>query len=323
MLPLLHYGYATTIGEGWDTESYLPLAQHLNDYALAQIPDAPISPMRGLVSKPPAIGVTLGYSVLQGMTMLLSGQTALATFAPLLALLRALGVLASYAWLRATMGLGRAAALLAATLISAGALLLWVGYFNFAMQMAGWPLLALGLALGVAAVEQLASPTNDQRRTTNDGTTTSRASLRRSSFVLRLVWVWRSCCDHSGGAAGGLLPGADVLGAAGGWDWCGVLIEALSPSRRASGPITPAAGRAGARRATLVLAAPTILDYFKGFSFRYSLPAPHVGPDRFIAISETLGLQAFRLPDDGPQTPTALVWIASVIAGMALHRVAD
>src|SRR5919198_1417191 len=76
----------------WDTESYLPLAQHLNDYALAHIPDAPISPMRGLVGNPPAIGVTLGYSVLQGMTMLISGQTALATFAPLLALLRALGV---------------------------------------------------------------------------------------------------------------------------------------------------------------------------------------------------------------------------------------
>src|SRR3954454_4602303 len=161
VLPLLHYGYATTIGEGWDTESYFPLAQHLNDYALAHIPDAPISPMRGLISKPPAIGVTLGYSVLQGMTMLLSGQTALATFAPLLALLRALGVLASYAWLRSTMGLGRAPALLAATLISAGALLLWVSYFNFAMQLAGWPLLALGLALGVAAVEQLAGGDTD------------------------------------------------------------------------------------------------------------------------------------------------------------------
>jgi hypothetical protein len=179
VLPLLHYGYATTIGEGWDTESYLPLAQHLNDYALAHIPDAPISPMRGLVSKPPAIGVTLGYSVLQGMTMLLSGQTALATFAPLLALLRALGVLASYAWLRATMGLGRAAALLAATLISAGALLLWVGYFNFAMQLAGWPLLALGLALGVAAVEQLASPAKDEGRTTKV------RLADRSSFVVR------------------------------------------------------------------------------------------------------------------------------------------
>src|SRR6476620_6685270 len=142
-----------------------PLAQHLNDYALAHIPDAPISPMRGLISKPPAIGVTLGYSVLQGMAMLLSGQTALATFAPLLALLRALGVLASYAWLRTTMGLGRAAALLAATLISAGALLLWVAYFNFAMQLAGWPLLALGFAMGVAAVEQLA--TGDKETTSN------------------------------------------------------------------------------------------------------------------------------------------------------------
>jgi len=74
VLPLLHYGYATTIGEGWDTESYLPLAQHLNDYALAYIPDAPISPMRGLVSKPPAIGVTLGYSVLQGMTCCSAGK---------------------------------------------------------------------------------------------------------------------------------------------------------------------------------------------------------------------------------------------------------
>src|SRR5262249_19839084 len=167
VLPLLHYGYATTIGEGWDTESYLPLAQHLNDYPLAHIPDALISPMRGLVSNPPAIGVTLGYSVLQGMTMLVSGQTALATFAPLLALLRALGVLAIYVWLRATMALGRSAALLAALLTSAGALLLWVGYFNFAMQMAGSPLLALGLTLGVTAVEQLASPTKDQRPKTN------------------------------------------------------------------------------------------------------------------------------------------------------------
>ena len=66
------------------------------------------------------------------------------------------------------------------TLISAGALLLWIGYFNFAMQMAGWPLLALGLALGVAAVEQLASSPKDQRRLSNDLTP------EPSSLVLRL-----------------------------------------------------------------------------------------------------------------------------------------
>src|SRR5262249_39761305 len=108
-------------------------------------------------------GVTLGFSVLQGMTMLLSGQSALATFTPLLALLRALGILAIYAWLRTTMRLDRAAALLGAALASASALLLWIGFFNFGMQMAAWPLLALGLAMGVATVEELAWPEASKR----------------------------------------------------------------------------------------------------------------------------------------------------------------
>src|SRR4029078_1102560 len=140
VLPLLRYGYLTAIGQGWDTESYLPMAQHLIDYPLARIPAAPIIPLRVLVRDPPRIGVTLGFSVFQGMTMLLSRQSALATFAPLLALLRALGVLAVYVWLRATMGLGRWPALLGAAGASAGALLLWVSYFNFGMQLAAWPL---------------------------------------------------------------------------------------------------------------------------------------------------------------------------------------
>jgi hypothetical protein len=320
VLPLLHYGYATTIGEGWDTESYLPLAQHLNDYALARIPDAPISPMRGLVSKPPAIGVTLGYSVLQGMTMLLSGQTALASFAPLLALLRSLGVLAGYAWLRATMGLGRAAALLAAALISAGALLLWVGYFNFAMQLAGWPLLALGLTLGVAAVEQLAAlwaertepPRHQDTKSQNISPTLVPWCLGGKLFAILLLAaiVLAALPVAYYPALTFWVPLAAGLAVA-------ILIEqALTTGARAITRLLLAALALGAL--TLLLAAPTILDYFKGFSFRYSLPAPHVGPDRFIAISEMLGLQAFRLPDDGPQTPAALVWIASVIAGLLL-----
>src|SRR5262249_7199114 len=66
----------------------------------------------------------------------------------------------------------------------------------------------------------------------------------------------------------------------------------------------------------LVLAAPTTRDYFEGFSFRYSLPAQHVGPDRFIAITETIGLRAFRLPNEGPQPPAGLVGIASAIAAL-------
>ncbi|HEU5099443.1 MAG TPA: hypothetical protein VFU22_10520 [Roseiflexaceae bacterium] len=345
VLPLLHYGYATTIGEGWDTESYLPLAQHLNDYSLARIPDAPISPMRGLVSNPPAIGVTLGYSALQGMTMLLSGQTALATFAPLVALLRALGVLAIYAWLRATMGLGRAAALLAAALASAGALLLWVGYFNFAMQMAGWPLLALGLALGLAAVEELAEPTTDDRPpiTSKLGPRSSVVGRRSSQIGVALLAAIALAALPVAyyPALTFWVPLAAGLGAA------RLVEQALTrrpalpwPQQRGSSSLSDAAV-AGDQRSpdrgllgasvfrlllaalalgalALLLAAPTIQDYFGGFSFRYSLPAQHVGPDRFIAIRETLGLLAFRLPDDGPQPPPPLVWAASGIAGLLL-----
>jgi hypothetical protein len=178
VLPLLRYGYLTAIGQGWDTESYLPMAQHLRDYPLARIPDAPINPLRDLVRDPPRIGVTLGFSVFHGMTMLLSGQSALASFAPLLALLRALGILAIFVWLRATMGLERAAALLGAAGASAGALLLWVSYFNFGMQLAAWPLLALGLTLGIAAVEDLALPTKAEGPT--------RSSILRSSSGTRV-----------------------------------------------------------------------------------------------------------------------------------------
>ena len=187
VLPLLRYGYLTAIGQGWDTESYLPLAQHLCDYPLARIAEAPISPLRDLVRDPPRIGVTLGFPVFQGLTMLLSGQSALATFAPLLALLRALGVLAVYAWLRGTMGLGRPAALLGAALTSAGALLLWVTFFNFGMQLAAWPLLALGLVLGLAALEELACPEtmNDERKTTCSAHP-SRFIAHRSSLPVNL-----------------------------------------------------------------------------------------------------------------------------------------
>jgi hypothetical protein len=301
VLPLLHYGYATTIGEGWDTESYLPLAQHLNDYPLAHIPDAPISPMRGLVSNPPAIGVTLGYSVLQGMTMLLSGQTALATFAPLVALLRALGVLAVYAWLRATMGLGRGAALLAATLTSAGALLLWVSYFNFAMQLAGWPLLALGLALGFAAIEQLAAPETFKRSNVQ--------TFERFGLALLAAIILAALPVAYYPALTFWVPLAAGLGVA-------RVIEAFRRRDDQPGPAGLLLAALALGVLTLVCAAPTIQDYFEGFSFRYSLPAEHVGPDRFIAISETIGLQAFRLPDAGLQPPLALVWVASAMAGL-------
>ena len=301
VLPLLHYGYLTTMGQGWDTESYLPLAQHLNDYTVAQIPSAPISPLRDLVRHPPGIGVTLGFSVFQGMTMLLSGQSALSTFAPLLALLRALGILAIYAWLRTSMGLERPAALLGAALASAGALLLWISYFNFGMQMAAWPLLALGLAIGVATVEELAQPETFQRSNV--------PTFQRFAVVLLAAIVLAALPVAYYPALTLWVPIAAGLGAA-------LLIESLLRQPGKPEPLGLLLAALGVGALTLLLAAPTIVDYFQGFSFRYSLIAQHIGPDRFIAFTETLGLLAFHLPNDGPQPPGWLVWLAMVIAGV-------
>ncbi|HET9222050.1 MAG TPA: hypothetical protein VFO07_06080 [Roseiflexaceae bacterium] len=330
VLPLLRYGYLTAIGQGWDTESYLPMAQHLIDYPLARIPEAPLNPLRDLVSDPPRIGVTLGFSVFQGMTMLLSRQSALATFAPLLALLRVLGVLAIYVWLRATMGLGRGAALLGAAGAAAGALLLWISYFNFGMQMAAWPLLALGLTVGLAVVDELARTTNDQRPpTTEDRGSTIEdgdvsAAAKRSSIldprsssnrwlfgVLLLTGVVLAALPVAYYPALTIwIPMAVALGMA-------RLLEAFVAQ--------PSGGRAVVRLllaalavgvVALILAAPTIRDYYAGFSFRYSLPAQHVGPDRFIAPTETIGLLAFRLPNDGPQPPAVLSLGAAVLVGL-------
>jgi hypothetical protein len=350
VLPLLHYGYLTAIGQGWDTESYLPLAQHLLDYPPTRIADAPPSPLRDLVHDPPHISVTLGFSAFQGMTMLLSGQSALATFAPLLALLRMLGVLAIYVWLRATMGLGRWAALLGAAGASAGALLLWVGYFNFGMQMAAWPLLALGLTLCLAAVEELALSTNDQRPTTNDiqnreprtkNRSLALAGASLSSFIVRR-WSVVGVALLAGVVLAALpatfypaltiwLPMALALGVV-------RLLEAgLFAAERGENTASPEyrpvpqsarAGRAGVREAgrlalaalalglvALLLAAPTIVDFYRGFS-ALAVLAQHIGPDRFIAPAETLGLLAFRLPTDGPQPPAALVLAATVLLGL-------
>jgi hypothetical protein len=381
VLPLLRYGYLTVIGQGWDTESYLPMAQHLIDHPLARIPEAPLSPLRGLVSDPPRIGVTLGFSVFQGMAMLLSGQSALATFAPLLALLRALGVLAIYVWLRTTMGLGRGAALLGAAGASVGALLLWVSYFNFGMQMAAWPLLALGLTIGLAAVEQLARPTKGQRPTTDDTEAkdgrsriednSSRSSIppapsarlsssfivHRSSFVgvvllagvvlaalpvayYPALTIWIPMAAALGAArfveavwnpqppTPARTPGQGAEAASLGKPAPEQTPVSLPPAvrdKRSAGGRLAGGWRDGARlllaamalgAVVLMLAAPTIRDYYAGFSFRYSLPAQHVGPDRFIAPTETIGLLAFRLPNDGPQPPAILILGGAALMGL-------
>jgi hypothetical protein len=56
--------------------------------------------------------------------------------------------------------LGRTGSFFGALLTTLASLPLWIGYFNFGMQMSAWCLLPLALTVGLAAVDHLA-----QRRT--------------------------------------------------------------------------------------------------------------------------------------------------------------
>lgn len=287
LAPLFSYGYLTSIGRGWDTESYWPMAQYLVDYPVAQISTAPMAPLRDLVSKPPEIGLTLGFSIMQGFIMLLSGQSAIDTFAPLMAFLYSLGVLGIYLWLRASMGLGRTAALLATALTALNSLILWVLFFNFGMQLSSWPLIGLGLCLGLAAVEELAL---------RGGRSWPIAILTAAVLAALPVAYYPALTIF--------LPMAAGLG------------MSIFQQRNRHTPFTMRYSILAAliiALLTVLFAAPTIIDYFEGFSFRYSLVEPKIGPDRFIPLSDTLGLTSFRLPREGPQPPTPLI-IASALA---------
>lgn len=307
--PLVAYGFLTTIGQGWDTEAYLPMAQYLVDYPVRQIPAAPQNPLRNLVANPPVIGLTLGHSVLHGFTMLLSWQDPLATFAPIQALLRTLGVLAAYLWLRCTMGLQRWPALASAALFAAGALLLWVAFFNFGMQLASVPLIPLGLTLGLAAVDELAGM----------GKRMWSAGARRAITTAALAGVAVAAIPVAYYPALSIFaPLALALGA----------VRLPEAARRGTRPgLLPLLGAVFAVAVLAALfAAPTVRDYFAGFSFRYSVPGQKIGPDRFITESDVLGLTAFRLAGGGAQPLMALVWLglalwaALTVAGLVLPR---
>ncbi|MDQ6693117.1 MAG: hypothetical protein M3014_01670, partial [Chloroflexota bacterium] len=153
VLPLLSYGYSGVIGEGWDVEAYFPLTRWLERAPYNLMASAPANVTWSISSERYTIGLTLGFSIWHGCVDLLSRVEALLSFAPVLAWLRALGVLAVYVLFRSTLGLRAPFALLGAALVSAGGLLLWVTLYNFGMQLSAWPLIPLGLVVGIAAVQ--------------------------------------------------------------------------------------------------------------------------------------------------------------------------
>jgi hypothetical protein len=285
--PLLHYGHPAIIGGGWDPENYLPTARYLMRGPVSAIAQAPPNPLRDLNSHPPAIGLTLGFSIWQGCVDLLTGGEALASFAPLLAWLRALGVLAVFVTFHATLGLSRWPALVGAAWASAGGLLLWVTYFNFGMQLAAWPLLPLALTLGTAAVQDVAA----RGQAALPG-----MFIAAIALAALVIAYYPAFCT--------LVLMATGIG--------------LADLARSRTRIKLVGGAFALGALTLLIAAPTVLDYLEGFNFRYSHQLTSLGLFHYILPSDILGLTPFSLAKATPLPRPVVTFELVAIAGLAI-----
>ena len=283
--PLLNYGYPAVIGRNWDVENYLPIARYLERGPVSAIGTSAPNPLRDLNAEPPTKGVTLGFPIWQGSVDVLTGSEAFTSFSIILSWLRMMGVMAVYVLFRAIMGLRRPFALLGAAFVSGSALLLWVSMFNFGMQMSAWPLIPLGLVMGVAAVEHVAEH-----------------GFRGWAALL------------SGAVGLGALPVAYypaltlfvplALG-------LGLALLAQSSHRVRLVPASFALGIS-----TALLVSPTIGEYFEGFDWRYEDKITTLGVFKYIPLTDILGLTPFDLQAQARPLPP--VPIEATLAGVAM-----
>ncbi|MBM4414523.1 MAG: hypothetical protein FJ040_13890, partial [Chloroflexi bacterium] len=289
--PLVRYGHIGIIGAGWDVESSLGTARYLLRGPVAAIAAAPDNPLRDLVQDPPSIGMTLGFAVVQAAVDAALNGEALTSFAPMLAWFRTMGILAFVVWLHATMGLKQPAALVGGLLASAGALLLWVSYFNFNNQLAGWPLLWVSLIIPLAAI-----------------TDTTQVGWRRwaALFLGALMVMAQGVAYYAA-----LTLWAPLAVAAGSI----LLIQTYVMHRAAVGQLLRSALLFAGMCA--IVALPLIRDYFAGFAFRYRDQVTSLGVFRFIGLDEIMGISAFA-PELGADAPPWSVPILLIIAGFVV-----
>lgn len=150
--PLFRYGYITLIGENWDYEFYLPLADALRTLPTGALAQAPSNPLMTTVLSRHILPLPMGFSYVQASLDVLLGADALDTFAVLLAVLHALGILSAYVFFRAALKMSERAALVASMLLAANGLLLWLTYWNFGLHLASLALLPIAVTLGVGAL---------------------------------------------------------------------------------------------------------------------------------------------------------------------------
>lgn len=151
--PLWRYGFVTVIGENWDYEFYLPLADYLREFTTAQLANAPPNPLLSTILSRHILPLPMGFSYLHATLGELLRMQAFDTFPILLGVLHALGVVGAFLFFRAAFKMSERAALLAAALVAVNGLLLWFTYWGFGLHLAALALLPAGLLLGLYALE--------------------------------------------------------------------------------------------------------------------------------------------------------------------------
>ncbi len=292
VFPLIHYNQPAAIGDGWDIEVALPIVRYLERVPVAAIATMPDNPLRDLVAHPPRISHNIGFAVWQGYVDLLGGFEAFVSFTPLIAWLRGLGILAIYALLRIWLGLPAWTALAGAGLASLNALLLWVSYFNFEKQLAGFPLIPLALVIGAAAVEEIAR---------------YRLAAWRSAFLAAVVLSALPVTYY---------PAITVWAALAAGMGVVRLIEVLRKPAEAPSPWMLIRAAAALLVLTLMFAAPTVEDYLNGFGFRYSHQVTSLGIFDYIPVSVIVGLEPFLLSRSGSVAPDSVVYAGGLALGL-------
>lgn len=292
VFPLIRYNQPAAIGDGWDIEVALPMARYLERVPVAAIATMPDNPLRDLVAYPPRISHNIGFAIWQGYVDLLGGFEAFVSFTPLIAWLRGLGILAIYALLRIWLSLRFWFALVGAGLASLNALMLWVSYFNFEKQLAGFPLISLGLVIGAAAVEEIAC---------------YRLAAWRSAFLAAVILAALPVTYY---------PAITVWVALAAGMGMVRLIEVLREPATAPSPWMLISAAAALLVLTLLIAAPTVEDYLNGFGFRYSHQVTSLGIFDYIPISVILGLEPFLLGRSGSVVPDSAVYAGGLALGL-------
>ncbi|MGE5138291.1 MAG: hypothetical protein ACM3JD_02410, partial [Rudaea sp.] len=151
--PLWRYGYNTLIGENWDYEFYLPLADWLRDLPTAALSQAPSNPLMNVVLSRHILPLPMGFSYLQSSLDLLFGLQAFDSMTVLMGVLRALAIVSPFILFRAALKMTNRAALVAVALLACNGLLLWVTYWDYGLHLTSLALLPVALVLGAHALD--------------------------------------------------------------------------------------------------------------------------------------------------------------------------